>query len=117
MDYHHDGALPGHAWANRPGLRLAFDEPGAMPLLLRCRYFDSTEAVEWAVDEEHFDRELWLDVGGAQEGEHLAVRQFLDRVLLVLGHHALEVLAHLDHARRLASVDHRLLGGGEATGA
>src|SRR3954469_13175877 len=65
------------------------------------RHLDGAEALERAVHEEHLHGELGLDVGVAEEGKHPAAGQLLDGALVVLGHHALEVLPHVDHTLRL----------------
>src|SRR5438128_7692830 len=90
----------------------------ARPAALSGLYeLQCAEAIEWAVDEEDLHRDVGLDVGLAEEREHLAAGELLDRLSVALGHHALEVLTHRDHALGLAAVHDRLLERGKAAAA
>src|ERR1019366_286553 len=80
-------------------------------------YLDRAEALQRTVDKEDLHRDVGLDVGLAEEREHLAAGQMLDRLRVAGGHHALEVLAHRDHPVWLAAVHDRLLQRGEAASA
>src|SRR5438874_11991283 len=105
----------GCRWCKKSGR----DSPRvARPAALSGLYeLQCAEAIEWAVDEEDLHRDVGLDVGLAEERQDLAAGQLRDRQFVALGHDALEVLAHGDHAIGLAAVHDRLLKRGEAAAA
>src|SRR5438874_10589140 len=102
----------GCRWCKKSGR----DSPRvARPAALSGLYeLQCAEAFEWAVDEEDLHRDVGLDVGLAEEREDLTSGELFDRLLVALGHNALEVLAHGDDAVGLATVHDRLLQRREA---
>src|SRR3977135_853147 len=91
--------------------------PACPSALVGLYELQCTEAIERAVDEEDLHRDVGLDVGLAEEREDLAAGEVLDRLLVPLGHDALEVLTHGDPAIGLTAVHDRLLERGEAAAA
>ncbi len=94
--------------------RPLIDHAGRRYVVLGGHDLDGAEAVQRRVHEEDLHRDVRLHVGLAQEGEHVAAGQPLDGLLVAIGHHALEVLAHGHHAVGLAALHDRLFKRGEA---
>src|SRR5215213_4412231 len=59
-------------------------------------------AVQWPVEEEDLQRDVWFKVGLAEERDDPPAGDALDRLAILALHQPLEVLAHLDHAAGVA---------------
>ena len=79
----------------------------------RVDEFECAEAGDWAVHQEHLDREVGFDVRLAEEREHFAAGERLDHFAVALFHHPLEVATHLEHSVGFAAFHHRPLDRGE----
>lgn len=92
-------------------------QPAGRAGLVGLDDLDRAEALEGSVHEEDLDREVGLDVGLGEEGDHLAVGQLLDRQLVAVADQDLEAVAQRDDSLGAAVVHHRLLERREAAAA
>jgi anaerobic selenocysteine-containing dehydrogenase len=79
--------------------------------------FYRTESGQRSVDKEDLDRDVGLHVRLGEERHDVAAGELSNRLLVAFFHNALEVLAHRDHALRVAAVHDRLLERREAASA